>query len=38
MTDLSVYINGGDAEHDYPTQAFALYTIEEPASSNEIGG
>ena len=28
FTDLSVYINGGDAEHDYPTQAFALYKVE----------
>ena len=44
MTDLSIYINGGEPVSDghggytYPTQAFALYTIEEPASSNEIGG
>ena len=37
MTDLSVYINGGDAEHGYPTQAFALYKIK-ATSSNEIGG
>jgi hypothetical protein len=44
MTDLSTHINGGTPVSDghggytYPTQAFALYTIEEPASSNEIGG
>ena len=28
FTDLSKFINGGDAEHDYPTQAFALYKVE----------
>lgn len=28
MTDLSIYINGGDSENGYPTQAFALYNIE----------
>ena len=34
MTDLSIYINGGDPQSDgnggytYPTQAFALYTVE----------
>ena len=28
MTDLSIYINGGDKNAGYPTQAFALYTIE----------
>ena len=28
MTDLSIYINGGDKDAGYPTQAFALYTIE----------
>jgi len=28
MTDLSIYINGGDKEAGYPTQAFALYTVE----------
>ena len=28
MTDLSVYINGGNKEAGYPTQAFALYTVE----------
>ena len=38
FTDLSIYINGGDAEHDYPTQAFALYNIVDEASSSEIGG
>ena len=41
MTDLSIYINGGEPTGDpatYPTQAFALYNIVEPASSNEIGG
>ena len=27
FTDLSVYINGGDAANNYPTQAFALYQI-----------
>jgi hypothetical protein len=43
MTDLSIYINGGTPVTDgeghttYPTQAFALYNIVEPASSNEIG-
>ena len=44
MTDLSTHINGGDPQSDghggytYPTQAFALYKIVEPASSAEIGG
>ena len=44
MTDLSTHINGGTPVSDghggytYPTQAFALYTIVEPVSSNEIGG
>ena len=33
FTDLSIYINGGDAEHDYPTQAFARYTVEFPSES-----
>ena len=28
MTDLSIYINGGDKTAGYPTQAFALYTVE----------
>ena len=28
MTDLSIYINGGDKNAGYPTQAFALYTVE----------
>ena len=28
MTDLSIYINGGDKDAGYPTQAFALYTVE----------
>ena len=37
MTDLSIYINGGDAEHSYPTQAFALYKVVEPTSSAQIG-
>lgn len=42
MTDLSVYINGGDPQSDghggytYPTQAFALYSVVEPASSSNI--
>jgi HK97 family phage major capsid protein len=39
MTDLSVYINGGEPTGDpatYPTQAFALYTIEGSESSSEI--
>ena len=36
MTDLSIYINGGDAAHDYPTQAFALYKVVEPASNSDI--
>ena len=30
MTDLSTHINGGDAAHSYPTQAFGLYKIVEP--------
>ena len=30
MTDLSKHINGGDAAHSYPTQAFGLYKIVEP--------
>ena len=44
MTDLSTHINGGTPVSDghggytYPTQAFALYEVVEPASSNEIGG
>lgn len=46
MTDLSVYINGGEPTSDgndgytYPTQAFALYKVVEPASSSsvEVGG
>ena len=33
MTDLSTHINGGDAAHDYPTQAFGLYKIVEPEVS-----
>lgn len=43
MTDLSTHINGGDPQSDghsgytYPTQAFALYTVVEPASSAEVG-
>lgn len=43
FTDLSVFINGGTPTDDghgntvYPTQAFALYEIEEPASSSEVG-
>ena len=42
MTDLSIYINGGQPVSDghggytYPTQAFALYKIEEPTSSSDI--
>ena len=42
MTDLSTHINGGTPVSDghggytYPTQAFALYKIEEPASSSDI--
>ena len=27
MTDLSIYINGGDSAHSYPTQAFGLYKV-----------
>ena len=44
FTDLSTHINGGEPVTDgqgnvtYPTQAFALYEVVEPASSNEIGG
>lgn len=45
MTDLSVYINGGEPTSDgndgytYPTQAFALYKVVEPTSdSTEVGG
>ena len=40
MTDLSVYINGGTPVSDghggytYPTQAFALYTVESGDISN----
>lgn len=43
MTDLSTHINGGTPVSDghggytYPTQAFALYEVVEPVSSNEIG-
>jgi hypothetical protein len=39
MTDLSIYINGGEPTGDpatYPTQAFALYQIEGDASSSQI--
>ena len=40
LTDLSTHINGGEPTSDvpakYPTQAFALYTITEPASSSGI--
>lgn len=44
FTDLSTHINGGDPQPDghggytYPTQAFALYKIQEAVSSAEIGG
>lgn len=44
MTDLSTHINGGNPTSDgndgytYPTQAFALYKIQDSSSSNEIGG
>ena len=44
MTDLSTHINGGDPQSDghggytYPTQAFALYKVQEAVSSAEIGG
>ena len=38
FTDLSIYINGGDPDHDYPTQAFALYNVALPTSDNTIGG
>jgi hypothetical protein len=40
MTDLSIYINGGEPVSDghggftYPTQAFALYKIEGGDISN----
>ncbi len=34
MTDLSIYINGGDAANGYPTQAFALYKVEFGGLSN----
>ena len=34
MTDLSIYINGGDKDAGYPTQAFALYTVEGGDISN----
>ena len=39
MTDLSIYINGGQPTGDpatYPTQAFGLYKIVEEKSSSEI--
>lgn len=39
MTDLSIYINGGQPTGNpatYPTQAFGLYEIEEEASSSDI--
>ena len=44
MTDISTHINGGDPQSDghggytYPTQAFGLYKIVQPVSSNQIGG
>lgn len=37
MTDLSIHINGGDKDAGYPTQAFALYNIQMPISSAEVG-
>ena len=42
VTDLSTHINGGDPQTSggvttYPTQAFALYTVVDSGSSNEIG-
>ena len=43
MTDISTHINGGDPQSDghggytYPTQAFGLYKIVQPVSSNQIG-
>lgn len=39
FTDLSIYINGGDPQSDgdggytYPTQAFALYKVDNPSNS-----
>ena len=42
FTDLSVYINGGDPQDDghggyiYPTQAFALYKVAQPASGSDL--
>ena len=42
FTDLSTRINGGDPQSDgnggytYPTQAFALYTIEDSSSSSDL--
>lgn len=42
MTDLSIYINGGEPQSDghdgytYPTQAFALYNIDMPSSSSDL--
>lgn len=34
LTDLSVYLNGGDSDNSYPTQAFGLYKIVEDSSSD----
>ena len=42
ITDLSIYINGGDPQSDgeggytYPTQAFALYKVASDISNSEI--
>lgn len=42
MTDLSIYINGGDPQSDgnggytYPTQAFALYKVAGEVSGSDI--
>ena len=38
ITELSKLVNGGDNNNPHKPQAFALFKVVEPASSNEIGG
>jgi hypothetical protein len=37
ITELSKLVNGGDNNNPHKPQAFALFKVIEPASSNEIG-
>ena len=38
ITELSKLVNGGDNNNPHKPQAFALFKVVEPVSSNEIGG